>query len=84
MSRSEEAVDKGFEPSWPNASTSCANVSYAGPGNSYSQKIRLMQGWHTLWTGLLIKTTLASMGWQQAWIEVVDSIGPLYPSVAET
>ena len=24
------------------------------------------------------------LGWQQAWIEVVDSIGPLYPSVAET
>ena len=33
---------------------------------------------------VLLQNGLNVLGWQQAWIEVVDSIGPLYPPVPET
>eukprot|EP01045_Picozoa_sp_COSAG04_P005864 COSAG04_NODE_279_length_18210_cov_5.657225_1_plen_1569_part_10 len=79
--RSRTAVSRGYPASWPGLT--CANVSYFGPELPYSHTVRLTVGPHTLWTGLLVKTSFPAIGWGQAWIEVVDFIGPLFPSVSE-
>ena len=79
---SQEAVAKGFPPSWPGLT--CANVSYSGPGSSYARVLPLAAGRHTLWTGLLAMVPRASMGWQEAWIEIIDTLGPLYPTMPDT
>ena len=52
LQRSQEAVARGFPPSFPDLT--CANVSYTGPYASYSRVVRLAEGAHILWTGLLI------------------------------
>ena len=31
----------------------------------------------------LLQTSLPNQGWEQAWIEIVDTIGPLFPGVPE-
>ena len=80
--RSQEAVAKGFPPSWPGLT--CANVSYSGPGSSYARVLPLAAGRHTLWTGLLAMVPRASMGWQEAWIEIISIIGPLFPTPPDT
>ena len=77
-----DAVHTGPQPSWPDLQ--CANVSYAGPDKTYSHVVSLAEGPHTLWTGLLVMRYEGSLGWQQAWIELVDTIGPLYPNPPET
>ena len=77
------AVGKGFPASFP-SDLSCANVSYSGPDKTYNHVVSLEAGVHTLWTGVMVETTLLSLGWQQAWIELVDTLGPLYPAVSET
>eukprot|EP01045_Picozoa_sp_COSAG04_P011836 COSAG04_NODE_775_length_10405_cov_20.166214_6_plen_1349_part_00 len=79
---SQDAVSKGLPPSWPNLD--CANISYTGPDSSFAQVVSLTEGLHTLWTGLLMMTQLQNLGWQRAWIELVDTIGPLYPTPPET
>ena len=56
LQRSQEAVSKGFQPSWSNLQ--CANVSYTGPDASYSHVLSLTQGAHTLWTGLFVAVSL--------------------------
>ena len=48
------AVSKGFPPSWP-SDLPCANISYTGPGATYSHAVSLAAGAHTLWTGLLVE-----------------------------
>ena len=35
-------------------------------------------------TFVALQTGLANVGWQQAWIEIIDSIGPLNPTPPET
>eukprot|EP01045_Picozoa_sp_COSAG04_P007883 COSAG04_NODE_422_length_14618_cov_11.903712_11_plen_1388_part_01 len=79
---SQDAVSKGLPPSWPDLQ--CANVSYAGPDKTYSHVVSLMDGSHTLHTGLLMMTWLRQAQWGLAWIELVDTIGPLYPVVPDT
>ena len=31
----------------------------------------------------LLQTSMPNQGWEQAWIEIVDTIGPLFPGVPE-
>ena len=69
---SQDAVDKGLPPSWPDLQ--CANVSYTGPDASYAHVLDLVQGSHTLWTGLFIfvsppPTSLRrrAQGWANMW-----------------
>ena len=50
--QSQEAVSRGFPPSWPDLH--CANTTYTGPDSSYSHGLRLSKGRHTLWAGLLL------------------------------
>ena len=76
------AVSKGFPASFP-SDVPCANVSYAGPDKIYNHVVSLGAGTHTLWTGLMQESPLQSLGWEQAWIEIVDTIGPLFPAVEE-
>ena len=33
--------------------------------------------------GTLLQTSMPNQGWEQAWIEIVDTIGPLFPGVPE-
>ena len=79
--RSEEVAAKGFPSSWTDLQ--CANVSYTGPDASYSRVVALAPGVHTLWTGIAMGPQ-QNTGWQQAWIELVDVIGPLYPTPPDT
>ena len=76
------AVRSGFPASWP-GDVSCANISYSGPDKFYHHAVSLPAGIHTLWTGILAETPLQVKGWQEAWIEIVDAIGPLFPGVEE-
>ena len=61
----------------------CANVSYSGPDKTYNQIVSLAPGTHTLWTGLMMETPMQSTGWMQAWIEIADTIGPLFPAIPD-
>ena len=76
------AVRKGFPASFP-SDLPCANVSYSGPDKTYNQIVSLPAGTHTLWTGLMVEARLQVTGWLQAWIEIADTIGPLFPDVPE-
>ena len=76
------AVSKGFPASFP-SDVPCANVSYAGPDKIYNHVVSLAAGSHTLWTGLMQESPMQSLGWEQAWIEIVDTLGPLFPGVEE-
>ena len=82
MHSSLTAVNRGFPASWP-SNLPCANVSYSGPNKPYNQIVSLPVGTHTLWTGLMMETALQSTGWMQAWIEIADTIGPLFPAITE-
>eukprot|EP01045_Picozoa_sp_COSAG04_P021668 COSAG04_NODE_2355_length_4284_cov_2.515173_1_plen_1336_part_01 len=77
-----DTVHTGPQPSWPDLQ--CANVSYTGPDSSFAHVVNLADGPHTLWTGLLVMANYQSLGWQRAWIELVDAVGPLYPAPPET
>ena len=79
---SQDAVSKDLPPSWPDLT--CANVSYTGPDSTFSHVVSLAEGPHTLWTGLLVMDSMPNIGWLQAWIEIIDMIGPLYPEPPET
>ena len=35
-------------------------------------------------TGLLVMDSMPNIGWLQAWIEIIDTIGPLFPAPPET
>ena len=59
---SQDAVDKGLTPSWPNLQ--CANVSYTGPDSSYARVLSLSQGSHTLWTGLFVMVRMTSSNYR--------------------
>ena len=77
------AVSRGFPASWP-SDLLCANVSYSGPNRPYNHIVSLPVGTHTLWTGLMMETAaIQATGWQQAWIEIADTIGPLFPAIAD-
>ena len=78
--RSQQAVSNGFPPSFD---LTCGNVSYTGPDASYSHVLPIEEGTHTLFTGMLSMSHFQNIGWQRAWIEIVDTIGPLYPSPPE-
>ena len=82
MQSSLTAVSKGFPASFP-SDLPCANVSYSGPDKTYNQIVSLPAGTHTLWTGLMTETGLQSNGWMQAWIEIADTIGPLFPAITD-
>ena len=75
-------MSKGFPASFPSG-LACANVSYAGPDKTYNHVVSLEAGAHTLWTGIMVETSEQNIGWRQAWIEIVDTIGPLFPGVPE-
>ena len=76
------AVSRGFPASWP-SDLPCANVSYSGPNRPYNHIVSLPVGTHTLWTGLMMEAGNQALGWMQAWIEIADTIGPLFPTVPE-
>ena len=80
--QSLDAVSKALPPSWPDLT--CANVSYTGPDSTFSHVVSLAEGPHTLWTGLLVMDSMPNIGWLQAWIEIIDTIGPLFPAPPET
>ena len=82
MQSSRTAVSRGFPASWP-SDLPCANVSYSGPDKPYNHIVSLPVGTHTLWTGLMMESTQQAVGWMQAWIEIADTIGPLYPAIPE-
>ena len=82
MQSSLTVVSKGFPASWP-SDLPCANVSYSGPDKPFNQVVSLHAGTHTLWTGLMMETAFQSYGWMQAWIEIADTIGPLFPAIPE-
>ena len=82
MQSSLTAVSRGFPASWP-SDLPCANVSYRGPSKPYNHIVSLPVGMHTLWTGLMVESGLQVAGWVQAWIEIADTIGPLFPAVPE-
>ena len=82
MQSSLTAVSKGFPASFP-SDLPCANVSYSGPNRPYNHIVSLSVGTHTLWTGLMMEASLQSTGWMQAWIEITDTIGPLFPGVPD-
>ena len=82
MQSSLTAVSRGFPASWP-SDLPCANVSYSGPDKHYNHIVSLTPGTHTLWTGLMVETANMALGWQQAWIEIADTIGPLFPAIPE-
>ena len=82
MQSSLTAVSKGFPASFP-SDLPCANISYSGPDKTYHLNVSIPAGTHTLWTGLMMETALQSSGWMQAWIEIADTIGPLFPAVPE-
>eukprot|EP01045_Picozoa_sp_COSAG04_P020662 COSAG04_NODE_2139_length_4717_cov_1.826981_2_plen_752_part_00 len=79
---SRASVAKGFPPSWP-SDFQCANLSYTGPDSTYNEIVTLSEGSHSLWAGLCVDTNQQNFGWQQAWIEVVDAIGPLFPTMPD-
>ena len=79
---SATAVGKGFAESWP-SDLPCANISYSGPNKIYNHVVTLEAGTHTLYTGVLMESSRPNNGWEQAWIEVVDTIDPLIPVVLE-
>ena len=82
MRSSLTAVSRGFPASWP-GDLPCANVSYSGPNQPYNHIVSLPVGTHTLWTGLMMESSIQATGWMQAWIEIADTIGPLFPAVPE-
>ena len=82
MQSSLTAVSRGFPASWP-SDLPCANVSYSGPDKPYNHIVSLPPGTHRLWTGLMMETAIQAVGWMQAWIEIADTIGPLFPAVPE-
>ena len=71
-----------FPASWPR-DLPCANVSYSGPDKPFNHIVSLPPGAHTLWTGLMMENAAQAVGWQQAWIEIADTIGPLFPAIPE-
>ena len=75
---SDTQVSMGFPPSWPDLT--CANVTHYGPDASYSQTVPLTEGAHTLWTGILAKSSVEPWGWMQGYIEVLSFLGPLFPN----
>ena len=76
------AVSRGFPASWP-SDLPCANVSYSGPNKPFNHVVSLPPGTHTLWTGLMMESGLQAVGWMQAWIEIAETIGPLFPAIPE-
>ena len=82
MKSSLTAVSRGFPASFP-SDLPCANVSYSGPNKPFNHIVGLPVGTHTLWTGLMMESTQQAVGWMQAWIEIADTIGPLYPAIPE-
>eukprot|EP01045_Picozoa_sp_COSAG04_P008546 COSAG04_NODE_476_length_13722_cov_16.614707_1_plen_903_part_10 len=77
------AVARGFPPSFEQ-SLPCANVSYTDIYSAYSHVVSLTEGPHTLWTGILAYVPgPAWAGWDQGSIEIVDSIGPLFPDPSD-
>ena len=82
MQHSMDAVSHNWPASWP-SDVPCANISYSGPDRTYNHVVSLFTGSHTLHTGIQMETAMPCQGWEQAWIEIVDTIGPLFPGVEE-
>ena len=84
MQSSLTAVSKGFPASFP-SDLPCANISYSGPDKPFNHVVSLPAGTHTLWTGLMVESPLVSgrQQWMQAWIEIADTIGPLFPDIPD-
>ena len=82
MQSSLTAVSRGFPASWP-SDLPCANVSYSGPDKPFNHIVSLPAGTHTLWTGLMMEAGGQALGWMQAWIEISDTLGPLFPAIRE-
>lgn len=80
---SETRLSNIFSPPWPVSGAEGDN--YGGcyePRKLYSHVVRLPQGRHRLWHGLLIKTQGGVIGWDgEGWIDIPGVVDRVYPRV---